>query len=75
MTRLFYPTTVWLLRGLVAVSIVALCVSYVSAVHAARDARQKVCAAELKAVQARNPFLERFLIPADSCLALELVSR
>jgi hypothetical protein len=38
-------------------------------------ARQAVCTAKLEALLARNLFAERFLRPADPCVALEVATR
>lgn len=40
-----------------------------------RAVEQRACAAELKALVARNPFVQTFSRHADACLALTLVTR
>jgi hypothetical protein len=37
--------------------------------------QRRVCEAKLEALQARNLFTERYVRPADPCLALEVVKR
>lgn len=37
--------------------------------------RQTICAARLEALLARNLFVERYVRPADPCLALEVTQR
>lgn len=36
---------------------------------------QRVCRAELMALRARNPMIERYMTPSEPCLALEIVRR
>jgi hypothetical protein len=48
----------------------------VARVHARLEAdalRRELCAERLRSLQARNPFVERYLRPADPCLAWALV--
>lgn len=56
-----------------AIVIVALAVSWVGYRHAARTADQRVCLAELRELRARNPFVERYVMPSDACVALAVV--
>ena len=43
-------------------------------VHAAHIAEQRICAADLRAVRARNPLVHAMAMPADPCRALALLA-
>lgn len=75
MTRYLYPSGLWALRVLGLVCAVALLVSYVGKVHEVRALKQQICAERLMALKARNPFIERYLLPAEPCQALALATR
>lgn len=55
--------------------VAALGVYTVSQTHAATRARGALCLAQLRCLQSRHLFTERFLLPADPCLALEVATR
>lgn len=46
----------------------------VTSSHRARAERQARCAAELRALKQRNPFIARYLLPVDACLAYEHIT-
>jgi hypothetical protein len=73
MTCYLWPSQQMALLILAAAMVVGLGVHYVSVQHENRQARQAVCRAELKALTARNLYIERYLMPADACRALALV--
>jgi cytidine deaminase len=73
MTRYLWPSQQVALLVVGAVVIGSLGVHYVGVQHENRQARQAVCRAELKALTARNLYVERYLMPADACRALALV--
>ena len=53
-----------------------LAVETINARHARRQLEAKLCAAELKAWRARDPFVARLVVePADPCTALRVVAR
>ena len=58
---------------LLAAGIFAAGMSWARDRHEARTARLRVCEAELRELRARNPFVDRFVRPADSCIALAVV--
>lgn len=66
-----YVTMLALAAGLV----MAVGVSWVSAVHRARVAEQRACQAELNAMQTATPMLRHMQRPADPCVALRVVVR
>ncbi len=45
----------------------------VTIAHERRAFRERECAAKLEALHARNPFVERFLLPSDPCVALAVL--
>jgi hypothetical protein len=49
-------------------------VSVVSARHQVREARQRECAAELRALKS-SAFVQRFVVPSDPCLAIQVVKQ
>ena len=70
--RILTPSAALLVRLLLAGAVVALLISYVSAVHAARAAHVRACKAELAALKA-NAFVDKFVTPSDPCLAIQIV--
>jgi len=67
----------WVNRILVAVGLsafVALEVHHVTVVHELRRVKGTVCLAQLEALRARTLFTERYLLPADPCLALSVIA-
>lgn len=75
MTRYFvWPVNAVLVGALAALAACGA-TDYARTKMRAADDRRAVCAAELKAMRARNPYIERFLTPADPCLALQVVTR
>jgi hypothetical protein len=73
--RYFRPGVTWTVVGLgILAALVA--VYGVARAHARIEAdqlRRELCAERLRSLQARNPFVEKFLRPADACLALQVV--
>ena len=55
--------------------VVTLAIDYVSAKHAQHRAAEKLCAAKVEAIRARNAFARRYVCPASPCDCLALVSR
>ena len=72
--RTFVPWVFWSIIALACACGVAVGLWAVTTVHAARKAEERVCAAELREVKARNPVVRAYLAPADPCLALRVVS-
>lgn len=73
--RILVPWAFYAVLALVASSVVILGTLAARKVMAARDAEQRVCAAELKAILARNAFVQRFALPVDKCRARDVVAR
>jgi hypothetical protein len=48
-------------------------VARATARHEAEALRRTLCAERLRGLETRNPFVERFVRPADPCAAWELV--
>ncbi len=72
--RTLVPVAFWTVFSVGCVAAVAGALWTVTKVHAARSAEQRVCAAELKAVKARNLYVERYLLPASPCEALRVLA-
>lgn len=69
------PWAYWLVLGLTMGLVIAVGVSWVSAVHRARVAEQRACQAEVAAMQAATPYLARMVRPSDACVALRVLAR
>ena len=67
------PRVAALLLVVVAGLVVVSLVYAVTQRHRAEEARQVACRAKIEAMQSRNPFLGRFVIPYDACLGLHLM--
>ena len=66
----------WALALGALAGVVGLSLSAITHVHERRQWEQRVCAAELKAWRARDPFVARLVVePADPCTALRVVAR
>ena len=63
------------LLALAAALVIAVGVSWVSAVHRARVAEQAACRAEIRTIQAHSAWARGVVIPADPCVALRVVMR
>lgn len=48
---------------------------YVTLVHERRQVEQRVCAAQLEAVRARNPVMRNWIAAADPCVSVRAVAR
>jgi hypothetical protein len=73
LTRWLWPSQQLALVVLAGALVIGLGVQHVSAVHAARAAKQAVCLAQLRTLRARHLFLERFVMPTDPCAAILIV--
>ena len=73
--RIFVPWVAFTLIALLGIGVVVGGTLAVRSVLHARDAERRVCAADLRALKARNPLVERYFMPSEPCRALELLAK
>ena len=73
--RTLQPEIYLFVCALAVAAIVAGGLWTVTTVHAARSAEQRVCAAKVEMLKARNPVIRTYWRPADDCLALRVLAK
>ena len=72
--RVLQPWCFFTLIALLGIGVVVGGTLLARKVMHARDAEQRVCAAEIRALRARNPIVRTYWRPADDCLALSILA-
>ena len=73
MARYLWPSQKMGLLLMAGVAFAAVEAHHVRLIHEQRHSREALCRAELKALKARNLYVEHYLVPADPCRALSLL--